>query len=602
MNKLIRHRFWILLALVPPLVVFGYYSANGAIKQATTARESALDTSFNGIPKSPGPNETYFKADKGGLEVFNKQLRTAVDIEMVRVWAQQVPRMTWPPEMVDNGYVPDTYRGEFTRDAVSIYKDGYEKQLRNLWLSLEPLRPGPSGSVTGKVRYDRAQLPQYYFGPLSVPSEKIWNAQEDIWLLQLLFDAIRNTNRPADNAAKAPVRWLTSLSLMGGNGQSTVRSGGGPAGGRPAGFGVGAGEKGGGGNFIEDDDYSGSMPLRGGGGGQADVAFNASEEFGDPTKRTSGPGRAPGAPAGMGGGRGNFIEDDDYAGSVPLAAAGRGMMDENLLRYIDEDKNKNAKFQERGFYMSVLIDQNKIADFLVELANSDWPIQIVRFNVGPNPHAGMRGMGGAAGGMYSASGRGNRQADSDGPSFRGGGRGIGSASTMSSMLSAMEDEDGDMMAPGFSNPLLQGGMGQAGGGIGPASILTSDQIGSLFSHPDLVEMHLCGKITMYKPPSQELLTSVQAAAAAGNADAREVVELMGLPVTELAVGAAPAEGDAAAAGADESAESSDDSAAGDASETPPADAAPAADEAATTPTAEEAATTEEPAAEAAAEG
>ena len=30
LQPVIKHRFWILAALVPPLCIFGYYKANGA--------------------------------------------------------------------------------------------------------------------------------------------------------------------------------------------------------------------------------------------------------------------------------------------------------------------------------------------------------------------------------------------------------------------------------------------------------------------------------------------------------------------------------------------------------------------------------------------
>lgn len=605
MDKLIRHRFWILIALVPPLVVFGYYSANAAIKAATTARTGQLDGVLSQIPDGNGPNETFVKKEHGGLEVLNEQLRKAVDIEMARVWAEQIPRMDWPQEMVENGFVPDEYRGEFSRDAVFTYKDDYEDQLHDLYNSLEPLRLDPSGGVSGKVRYDRMALPRHYFGMMSVPSEDIWDAQEDIWFLQLLFDAIRRTNRPAENAAKSAVRWLYTVNLMGGDGQSTVRSSGG-GGAQAANFGGGNTGKGGG-NFIEDDDgvgFGGGMAMAGAGGATS-VAFDPSEEFGDPTKSSGGRPGAGGAAqgGGFGGGKGNYIEDDDeeYSGAAAYGRPGAGALGgENLLRYIEA--KDNAKFQERGFYMSVLIDQKKIADFLVELTNSDWPIRVVRFNIGPNPMSPTRRAGGGA--MFSQNGR---QADTDGPGFGGGfsaaisgkfggGGGMGGVSAGMNRMMNMMDDDEDFVAPGFSgsSALFGGnrvadddGLGRAGGTIGAAPMLRGDQIGELFSHPDLVQMDLCGRITMYKPPTPELLASVADAAAAGNPQALEVVELMGLSVAEAEAAAQSAAEDAASAAAEggdeqpaaEQSEPTEAPADGEAAEEPSAESAtPAVDE------------------------
>src|SRR5690606_32163531 len=53
-------------------------------------------------------------------------------------------------------------------------------------------------------------------------------------------------------------------------------------------------------------------------------------------------------------------------------------------RYTAE--TEEAPFLERGFYLSVIIMQTKIPDFIVTLANSDWPVQVRRFQVGVNPY------------------------------------------------------------------------------------------------------------------------------------------------------------------------------------------------------------------------
>jgi len=520
MDKLIKHRFWILLALVPPLVIFGYIKANGAIQAATEERVKQLDSVLTAIPNGTGPNPTFVKAEHQGLDVFNAELRKAVDTEFVRVWEDQKPRMTWPVEMMT--YVPETYRGEFVRESGITYKAEYEEQIDKLWESIEPLKPikpnVPNSGVTGKVRLDRATIPRHYFGEMLVPSEAIWDAQEDLWMLQLLFDAVRNVNRPAENAAKSTVRWVYQIALMGGDGQSVVRPGAGmPGSGSDgdevipgmAGFGVGAREGGGGPGRMQAGGMRGMT--------QTAVGFNPAEEFGIGFEAAAG--MRSGVDAG----------DEDFGPAV--AGRGMGMVSGGIpIRYIAFDASAN--FQERGFYMSVLIDQRKIADFLVELSNSDWPIKIVRFNVGPNTGgAGARAATPMmAGGMPGGFGTG---ADSmmGMAMAMGGAAGMPTMPSMPSMpMLGRERAEDDALsaAPGFTGADTFGGtaadMGMTGGMIGASPLVNGDQIGQLFTHPDLVQMDLCGVITMYRPPTPELLAAVTGEAAAAEASAEDAAE------------------------------------------------------------------------------
>ena len=52
------------------------------------------------------------------------------------------------------------------------------------------------------------------------------------------------------------------------------------------------------------------------------------------------------------------------------------------------------------------------------------------------------------------------------------------------------------------------GIGGAAGAYGPTPMVRGDQIQSLFTHPDLVQMDLCGVITMYNPPPPDLYAAV----------------------------------------------------------------------------------------------
>lgn len=508
LQPLIKHRFWILAALVPPLCIFGYYKANGAMKAATAERITALDGVISGIPSGTGANPTWTDAAK----VLNEEYKQAVNVELVRVWEEQQARMTWPPSM--QPFVPAEYRGKFPDEAGFTYKNEYADLIADLHASADPITPDPTGKgFSGKVWLDQKLIPRHTFGQLSVESNKIWDAQEDLWYLQLIFDAIRNINRPAENAAKAAVRKVYKIELLGGTGESSVKA---TASSVSGGEGTMAGMHG----AMEMQMGSGQSELGGRSGGGLSppkVAFDPAEEFG-PQGGSSRSGTMQGTSA-------DAMHGAAFTGSGQEGATNTSR---EPLRYIKADES--AKFQERGFYLSVLIDQKKIPDFLVELSNADWPIRIVRFHVGPNP-------------------------EKPGPTGSGTGEDYGSMYGSAGM--SMPDigyeafTESSFSDPAFSDPAAMAEM--QGETVGPSPLVTSEQMAGLFTHPDLVQLDVCGVITFYKPPAAEVLAAVEAlrgassdstASAATTSDTAESAEsgVTGEAVPAAEPGAAPEPG------------------------------------------------------------
>ena len=465
LQPVIKHRFWILVALVPPLCIFAYYSANGAMRQATADRVTALDGVISGIPQGTGANPTWTDADKGGLAVINAEYKSAVDVELVRVWEEQQARMTWPRSM--QRYVPAEYLDAFPQEAGFTYKDEYPNLIAAVHASVEPITPDARGKdFSGKVWLDQKLIPRHTFGQLSVESDKIWEAQEDLWYLQLLFDAIRNVNRSSENAAKAAIRKVYKIDLVGGTGESSVKASASPMGNSGA-MPV----------MHSADMPMMDMPMSGGeqGPGRTSglaspkVSFSPAEEFGSDVKQASQGSAAPsGAPS---------------PDMMMMGGGNRGAAQERI-RYIKLDPN--AKYRERGFYLSVLIDQKKIADFLVELSNADWPIRIVRFHVGPNPE---KPGAATSGGMMDLYG--------------------GMDPSMAPMPAMEAGPAFDAFDPGAFDAYADAGAAPQNQ-MGPSRMVTTEQMAGLFTHPDLVQLDLCGVITFYNPPKPELLAAVQA--------------------------------------------------------------------------------------------
>lgn len=502
LQPLITHRFWILAGLVVPLAMYGFFSANSKLKAATEQRETELKGVLGNIPGgSNDPNEEYAQ----GLSNINKVYAETVENSIIQIWNKQQELMTWPP--VVRNYLPTKFMGEFDYRGIVAYQEAYERLMLDLQSRVEPVMPldsSPTGlaGAAGPVRPGRqneladvpwkqkvilaASIPQAYFGKMRATSEEIWNAQIDIWLLRLLFDAVARLNEDKDSATEALLRRIDVLKLVGGDGEP-VMTGGSSSEGESSGYGM---------EMYEGADMGvGSSYGEGeaGGGVKAvPIAFDPAQEFGSEADSSE--------------------SGSDEEGSY---GAMTGMLSRNTakLRYIADSEEK--PFLERGFYMSVIIMQDKIPDFLVELANSEWPVRVTRFHVGKNPYyTGVSANQSPYGNTYG------EESGFDMEGSTGGFTGRGSTNY-------------DMEASG-----MEGGLGMQNRGIEGVGGLTTnlpEMADAAMQHPELVQLDLCGVITMYKQP-QSIIEAIDNQES-GDGTSVNPVPVEAQPVDEAAPGA-----------------------------------------------------------------
>jgi hypothetical protein len=272
----------------------------------------------------------------------------------------------------------------------------------------------------------------------------------------------------------------------------------------------------------------------------------------------------------------------DASGEGGMGMMGMGMMGPPpTMRWVG--LTDGAKFRERGFYLSVIINQQRIPDFLVYLCESAWPTKIQRFQMGPNPYrTDLRqntGMG--------AMGMGGESSAAAGEAMPGFGN-FGS--------SAIEN-----MAMGMGMGMGMGGFAPAAnrypGGPPQFARTIKDPFNGSLNNPDLVQLDIAGIITFYVSSVAAAETDAEAAVDTPSAPGGEE-ELLKEAAAEAAAQKTPA-----AAPTDGSAPAATTTPAAPAAETPattppaapaPAATPPAAD--ATTPPPAEAAPAQPPAA------
>ncbi len=537
LQPIIKQRFWILLGLCLILALFGFFKNQSEIVAATTAREEALKQTLSGIPAGTEPNSHYVEQLKAINQAYDAKINAAID----ELFASQQSRMTWPPQIArdiprDPKGVP-LYRDKekkLSTVATRTYSTIYKNLIEEVWKKAEPVverevpnvaAPGgvgpnrsssdmlrginqgvlrPRGNqrtskfLTGqtilyghqghppltwaqKCYIDRQAVPQKVLAQIPSP-DQVWDCQEDIWFTELLFDAVRKVNKDAENVLSSPVRVISKVELRGGIG---VSAGGGD--GMMDGMMDGMeGMDGMDGMAMGGMNMGGmNMGMAGPGGmlPPPPTEFDPAEVFG------------PDVSMAMGGGMGeDAMGEDGMDGGMGM---GMGMMGPPAsLRWVGP--TDGVPFRERGFYLSVIINQQRIPDFLVYLCEGAWPTKIERFQMGPNPYrktaggaAGMAGMGygmgmegsgydpmGGGGGAYSGGGIGGMGMGGGFGGF-GGAFGEGAGMGMDGMM-------------GFSSAANR----YPGGPPAFTGTIRDPFAGSL-NNPDLVQLDIAGIITFY---------------------------------------------------------------------------------------------------------
>ena len=508
LKVLITHRFWILFGLALLIPLIGWWWTSGELQARIDERTSELESAAQSAARGgDAPNETWTQA----LEEVNGRLQKQYEEAKKRLWEEQKRLMTWPVAIQkEMSALP--YRGVLKSPTARYhYSRIYESEFISTVRTVEPFSRGKGMISVNWGGIHRAPFEKW--SGLPPKWEEMWDAQEDIWLVRELLDAIVRVNRREDGEdiliAEAPIRQLMELQLRGGNRTRLGQQGGGRQGGGRQGA-AGAGPPGGGFGRPGGGRGNGAGPGGGsmgaGGTSRRNVNFSLEKEFGPTSMLRGSQGRATARSAGQAprGGRPQGARPD----------SGR----RRQRRYV-EDAGE-FPYRLRAFKMSLIMRQERLPDLLAELNSSKWPVEIVRVHQ-QDMHMDAQGSV-----LTSAGGAGRQD------------------------FGAMPGEPGGNMGGG--------GAGPSGSFTGGAVGLPGDgqEVAAALADRYLVQVVIAGLMTLYNPPEEELAEAKrqQKALVDGNFDqVATAADVVGETADEAAaatdeVDAATDEVDAAAAG------------------------------------------------------
>ncbi len=556
---IIKQKFWILLGVGLVMTFTGWWLATGTLAATVKARVEKVNGAFGKVPSGEIPNNDWSTK----LAARNTEQDRAVRNTASLLWERQLSRMAWPSNIATfTRNVP--YRGEIPLAARENYRIDYSWDVKRVW---ESVRPYIQADGTGIVVFGSGPqvLQQKKWGALAPSSADMWDAQEDLWLMESLLQSIVDVNGGREaQRGDASIHAIEKLELFGGipaaqRKTAPAASAAGPGGSMMSpGGGHGMGGSGGGGSPGGFGGAPGGSEGLGGRPAAATLAsadFDRREEFGD-----DGSGKG----AGLGGSGGGFgggpgggsASAHGSAGGMPgpgggTAGTGGTAAANAIKRYIEDDAA--SPFKTRGFYMTLIMDHRKIPSLIAELSASEksaWPVEVVRIQMvrlhDDDIGSGVGGGGGSGPGGYpGGGGSGKGFSLSNILSGGGGGSGPGFGGTGPSY------DGGDFAgAPSSSSPSY-GQPGAAGGNLttSPAAAGLA-ALESALQDPFMARVAVCGFITLYKEvkPDPIVTTPGTPAAPAGTTPAAPAAMSAEPDVTtpEGSPEGTPAEGDAPA--------------------------------------------------------
>lgn len=499
-------------------------SATGKLEANISSRISTLDGLNGAIPKGQGaPNDDWSQQAEKLVKIRDVRNQLALKI----LWDSQVRTRVWPPA-ISKFMSKCPYRGELEdrneKERVpDLFRDNYDNEVARVWKLPFPRQDMTDPNRPKIVDFPASRMPRI---PAStwrgiVPTwPEIWNASEDLWLLEQLLSSVQRTNSFASNLLDANVKQIEVVELFGGRRLGPSDAPAAVAGG--SGFGGGSEGTMGGGHGTAMP----GMPAVGGGATAASpvnsAEFNIGEEYEVKSRFSALAGGGGGGIPGLG------IEGSAGTGlSMPMggghgagsntATGGATGANPSEGRYVQD----TPAFRTRGFRLKVIIRQQNAMELVRELLNSKYPIEIVRIQqFALNPAFGVvsggatgSGSGGFGGFPMPAGGLGSE--------------GLGAIPMPTT---------GDLGIAGGADPLATLGAGVSEGAAGAVG---GAQEAMVYQDTHLVSLVILGELYIYNEPKLPEAApnapadpnAAQSPSADLNADSNATGEPSGAPAT-----------------------------------------------------------------------
>lgn len=423
LRQIIKYRFWISISVAALFAVIAYSVGSGPIREAAAKETSAItaaESEVKGYSTPTIPTKEY----KPIVEEKTQVLTQDVNAAWRTLYERQAPLLTWPGETQQRFQTwgrqwPEKVAPKQVELAKVDYIAAYPAYVSMVYKTFNPFNYETGEGVVAAPSEGELLLPAQFDEEHLPDLGKIWAAQERLWIQRTVLEVIAEVNKNAKKWDDAIIREIVSLEVGSPDSQdqrSLAKS-----------------------ETLEESKgiYApGEEPA-------ADGAADAAS--------MGGKGGMMGA---MGGGMGGGRRGGGEMGGMGGAQAPGSVF------YVKSDSDK---YKILPLAVTVLIDQDRVQDFLVELENSPMWIQVKDFELVRAPTRVTRPEKGEA--NSSLGGMGSMM------SMMGAGRmgGMGGMVGMGGMAGQMQQQMmQSMMTQRGGGGAMAGMMGGGYGGMGQA--------------------------------------------------------------------------------------------------------------------------------------
>jgi hypothetical protein len=376
-RQIIKYRFWISVGVAALFGLIAYAVGSGPVRDQFKKESDIIKGAETTVKQytQPGiPTKDYepIVVEKTGV------LKNDVNAAWRTLYNRQAPLLTWPDTVQERfrkwgrTWPADEDAGKVTLaqiDYIAAYKDYVDM----VYKTFKPFDYQTGEGIVVAAPKDVLLRPAVFSDERVPGLGKIWAAQERLWIQHTLLEVVAQVNRNAKDWDSAIVREIETMEVGSAIAQDQR-------------------------SLAKNEELQEAKNI---------LAPGETEESAEPA---SAPGGGGGMPAGMGRMMGR---SGSMGGSSAMMGGGGGSQDTQTIYYVKGGNEQ--QFNKLPIMITVLVDQDHVQDFLVELENSPMSIQVMDFDLqrptarvtkpekGAGQFGGMMGeMGGMMGGNQAA--------------------------------------------------------------------------------------------------------------------------------------------------------------------------------------------------------
>ncbi len=433
---LVAQRFWILCTIAALVPMVAYFVGAGKISAETAAKTSEIETANKGVdPYKSGrkPNPDW----KNLTSTQTEKLTGEINVAWKELYSRQAPLLRWPLDRVEEKFRawgrkhPESKEAsaDEVSDLVQDYVNFYPEYVTTVYKSFRPFDFVKGDGIVVSPDEKGLLRPSTFEISKAPKLGDIWKEQEKMWVSQAILDVVEQVNKQAKVWDEAPIKQIVRLEVASDAALDPMSQTKGVT-------------------LVDAPKILAPGETE-----------EASAEGGDASMSSLGYGAPSDMMSGMGG---RMMGGDEMMGGMMGGGGSGSTTAPDVVKFLAPPEGvENPPYFIVPIKLTTLIEQDKVADLLVELERSPMAIQVMGLELakpsikvvkpekGDSSMLAYGGMTGMMGGMGRGMG--------DMPGMDMGGM-------MGSMMGGMgRGGMGDMMGgmPGMDMGGYMGGMGGA---------------------------------------------------------------------------------------------------------------------------------------------